>query len=144
MCEIVFLVNLVVDISHLHYRLTSSQIIFRDFKLNERLRISAIYKTRNTETGDGMRVIWGSRGMFTRIPGNLLEHSGECYYFKILGNVQEDSGECSRRFRGILVKIPWNVEEDFGECWQRFRGMLAKVLENAQEHLTFYNAIKRK
>ena len=56
----------------------------------------AIYKTRNTGTGNGMR------GMFTRIPGNLLEDSGECYYFP--GNVQEDSehsGECS--------KIPGNV-----------------------------------
>ena len=33
----------------------------------------------------------GTRGMFTRIPGNLLEDSGECYYFNIPGNVEEDS-----------------------------------------------------
>ena len=53
--------------------------------------------------------MWGireKRGMFTRIPGNLLEDSGECYYFNIPANVEEnfgksqqDSGECSRRFR---------------------------------------------
>ena len=43
----------------------------------------AIYKTRNTGTGNGTRGMQGTRGMFTRIPGNLLEDSGEdsreCY-----------------------------------------------------------------
>ena len=53
--------------------------------------ILAIYKTRNTGTGNGMRGMWG---IFTSIPGNLLEDSGECYYFNIPGNVPEDSGEC--------------------------------------------------
>ena len=43
--------------------------------------------------GSGMR---GTRGMFTRNPGNLIEDSGECYYFNIPGNVEEDSGECSK------------------------------------------------
>ena len=57
----------------------------------------------------------GTRGMFTRIPGNLLENSGECYYFNVPVNVEEDSGECSKRFRGMLVKIPWNAQEDSGE-----------------------------
>ena len=52
---------------------------------------TAVYKTRNTGTGNGMR---GMQGMFPRIPGNLLEDSGECYYFNIPGNVPEDSGEC--------------------------------------------------
>ena len=47
----------------------------------------AIYKTRNRGAGNGMR---GTRGMFTRIPGNFLEDSGECYYFNIPGNVEED------------------------------------------------------
>ena len=51
----------------------------------------------------------GTRGMFTRIPGNLLEDSGKCYYFNIPGNVQEDSGECSEIFRGMFQKIPGNV-----------------------------------
>ena len=54
----------------------------------------AIYKTRNTRTGNGMWGMPGTQGMFTRIPGNLLEDSGECYYFNIPGNVPEDSGEC--------------------------------------------------
>ena len=70
------------------------------------ITLTAIYKTRNTGTGNGMR---GTRGMFTKIPGNLLEDSGECYYFNIPGNVEEDSGECSRTFRGMFKKIPWNV-----------------------------------
>ena len=61
----------------------------------------------------GMR---GARGMFTRISGNLLEDSGECYFFSIPGNVQEDSGEYSKRFRGMLKKIPGNVQKDSGEC----------------------------
>ena len=56
--------------------------------------------------GSGMR---GTRGMFTRIPGNLLEDSGECYYFNIPGNVEEDSGECSERFRVMLQKIPGKI-----------------------------------
>ena len=50
----------------------------------------AILKTKNTGTGNGMRGMRGTRGMFTMIPGNLLEGSGECSYFKIPGNVQED------------------------------------------------------
>ena len=54
----------------------------------------AIYKTRNTGTGNGMWGMRGTRGMFTRIPGNLLEDSEECYFLNIPGNVQEDSGEC--------------------------------------------------
>ena len=51
----------------------------------------AILKTKNTGTGNGMR------GMFTMIPENLLEGSGECSYFRIPENAREDSGECSRR-----------------------------------------------
>ena len=35
----------------------------------------AIYKARNTGTENGMRE---TRGMSTRIPGNLLGDSGEC------------------------------------------------------------------
>ena len=54
--------------------------------------------------------------MFTRIPVNLLEDSGECCYFIIPGNVEEDSEKCSRRFLGMFEKIPGNVSEDSGEC----------------------------
>ena len=60
------------------------------------------------------------RGVFTRIPGNLLEDSGKCYYFNILGNVLENSGECYRRFRAMYRKILGNVQEDFGESKFRF------------------------
>ena len=67
--------------------------------------------------GNGMR---GMRGMFTRIPGNLLEDSGECCYFIIPGNVEEDFGDGSRRFRGMFEKIPGNVREDSGESKFRF------------------------
>ena len=98
--------------------------------------------------GNGMR---GMRGMFTRIPGNLLEDSEECYYFNIPGNVPEDSGECWRRFwecsrgfQGMFEEIPGNVQEDSGEipgnvqensgeCLRGFRGMFKKIRGNAQE-----------
>ena len=99
----------------------------------EYYNVLAIYKTRNTGTGNGMRGMRGTRGMFTKIPGNLLEDSGECYYFKIPGNVQEDSGECSKRFRGMFQKIPGNVQEDSGECSKRFRGMFKKISGNVQK-----------
>ena len=81
---------------------------------------TAVYKTRNTGTGNGMRGMPGTRGMFTRIPLNLLEDSGECCYFIIPGNVEEDSGKRSRRFRGMFEKIAGNVEEDSGESKFRF------------------------
>ena len=93
----------------------------------------AIYKTRNTGTGNGMRRMRGTRGMFTGIPGNPLEDSGECYYFIIPGNVEEDSGECSKRFRRMFKKIPGNVPEDSEECSNRFRGMFEKIPGNVQE-----------
>ena len=57
----------------------------------------------------------GMRGMVTRIPGNLLEDSGESSHFSIPGNAQEDSGECSRNFRVMFQKIPGNNREDSGE-----------------------------
>ena len=63
--------------------------------------MKAIYKTRNTETGNGMRGMQGMRGMFPRIPGNLLEDFGECSHFNIPGNGREDFGECPRRLRGM-------------------------------------------
>ena len=68
--------------------------------------------------------------MFTRIPRNLLEDSGKCYYFNIPGNVRRDSGERSRTFRGMLEKIPGNTQEDSGECSRKFRRMLKKISGN--------------
>ena len=69
----------------------------------------AIYKTRNTGTGNRMRGMQGTRGMSTKIPGNLLEDSGECSHFSIPGNVIKNSEKFSRRFWGMLLKIPGNV-----------------------------------
>ena len=46
-----------------------------------------------------MRGVRGTREMFTRIPGNLLEDSGKCHYFNIPGNVEKDY-----------------AQEDFGKC----------------------------
>ena len=113
-------------------------------KCKKSLLRRAIYKTRNTGTGNGMRGMRETWEMFTWIPGNLLEDSGECYHFNIPGNVPEDSGECWRRFREIFNRVPGNVREDLGECSRRFRGMLAKILENTQKDWMLYNAIKRK
>ena len=95
--------------------------------IRKRTLISAIYKTRNTWTGNGMRGMRSTWGMFTRILGNLLEDSGECYFLNIPGNVQEDSGKCSRRFRGMFKKILGNVIKDSGECSRRFPEMLLKI-----------------
>ena len=64
--------------------------------------------------GNGMRA---TRGIITRIPGNLLEDSRECSHFNIQGNAREDSGECSRRFREMLKKILGNVQENSGEYY---------------------------
>ena len=99
----------------------------------------AIYKTKNIGMGNGMRGIWGTRGMFTSIPGNLLEDSGECYYFNIPGNVPEDCGECPRRFRGMFKKIPRNVRRDSGECSRGFRGMLKKDFAESKFRFILWN-----
>ena len=93
----------------------------------------AIYKTRNTGTGNGMWGMREKRGMFSRIPGNLLEDSEEYYYFNIPRNDQEDSGKSSRGFRGMFEKIPGNVNKNSGKCSRRFRGMFVKIPENVQE-----------
>ena len=61
----------------------------------------AIYKTRNTGTGSRMRGMRGTRGMFTRIPVNLLEEPGNVVILT---------------FWGMLKKIPGNVEKDPEKC----------------------------
>ena len=71
-----------------------------------REKAMAIYKSRNTGMGNGMR---GTQGMFTRIPGNLLEDSGECSHFSNPGNAREDSGECPRRLQRMFQKTPGNA-----------------------------------
>ena len=100
---------------------------FEDFFRKIIYKKKAILKTRNKGTGNGMQRMRGTRGMFTRIPGNLSEDSGKCCYFNIPGNVEEDSGECSKRFQGMLVKIPGNAREDSREYWQKYSRMLKRT-----------------
>ena len=76
-----------------------------------------------TGSRNGMRGMQGTRGMFTRIPGNLLEYSGNVIiltfqgmFQRIPGNVEEDFWKCSRGFRGMFHKIPGNVRRYSGEC----------------------------
>ena len=61
---------------------------------------------------------------------------------KIPGNVLEDSGECFKRFRGMFEKIPGNVPEDSGECWQRFSRMLRKferfIMQLSENRIELY------
>ena len=78
--------------------------------------------------------------MFTRIPGNLLEHFGKCYFLtfqgmfqKFPGNVRGDSGACSRKFRRMFKQILANAQEDSGECSRVFPRMFKKIPLNAQE-----------
>ena len=81
----------------------------------------AMYKTRNTGTGNGMR---GTREM-----GGTL-YSGECrqtfrrMLLNIPGNVAKHSGECHKTFRGMSSNILGNIAKHSGECRQTFRGML--------------------
>ena len=86
--------------------------------------------------------------MFTRIPGNLFEDSGNVNILRSRGmlkkipwDVEEDYGESSRRFGEMFKKIPGNVRKDSGnvqkdswECSRRFPGMLEKISVNAREH----------
>ena len=76
------------------------------------IKQGAIYKTRNTGIRNGLRAMLGTRGMFTRILGNLLEDSGECSHFSIPGSTRKDSGVFSRKFRGMFKKILGNVPGD--------------------------------
>ena len=47
----------------------------------------ATHKTGNTERENGMHGMQGTRLMFTKIPGNLVEDSEECCHFNIPENV---------------------------------------------------------
>ena len=68
----------------------------------------AMYKTRNTETGNVILRTWGMggggggglifRGLSPNIPGNISKHSGEC----------------SQTFRWMSPNIPGNVAEHSG------------------------------
>ena len=63
--------------------------------------------------------------MSQKIAGNVTEDPG---------NVAKDSVILSRRFRGMLLKIPGNVpddvREDSGECSRRFWGLFQNIPGN--------------
>ena len=76
------------------------------------------------------------RGMhetLTKIPGNLLEVSGECYHSKV-------PGKYLGRFQGIFKKIPGYIQEVSGECSdseeysRKFWWMFEKVTRNSQKN----------
>ena len=73
----------------------------------------AMYKTRNTGTGKGMRGTQGMRGML---------YSGEYRQTfqgmspNIPGNVAKHSDECPQTFRKMSPNIPGNVAKNSGEC----------------------------
>ena len=81
----------------------------------------AMYKTRNTGTGNvgntrnGGNVIF--RGMSPNIPENVLKHSGECH----------------QTFRGMSSNIPGNDLKHSGECRQTLRGMSPNNPENIRK-----------
>ena len=70
----------------------------------------AIYKTRNTGTGDGMRETRGMRQILY-------------------------SAECPQKFRAMLLNILWNVAKHSGECPQTFGGMSPMFGVNEENYL---------
>ena len=106
---------------------------------------TAMCKTRNTGTWNGMRRTRGTggklysgecrqtfRGMSPNIPGNVGKHSGECRQTframspnirgmspNILGNVAKYSGEFRQKFQGMSPNIPGNIIKDSAECPER-------------------------
>ena len=120
---------------------------------NNSLKTSAMYKTRNTGTGNGM---WGTRGtgrmlysgecrqtfrgMLLNIPQNVAKHSeGYPQTFQgmspnIPGNVVKHSGECYQTFRGMSPNIPGNVLKHSGECLPTFQGISSKIPRNVVKH----------
>ena len=87
----------------------------------------------------------GTRGMFTRIPGNAQEHSGESskgfrgMLKKISGNNLKDFEECSRRFREMFEKIPGNLNLDlFCEILLIFYQILQLNCDKIKEYFLCY------
>ena len=68
--------------------------------------------------------------MFTRIPGNPQEDSGECYHFNILENGRKDSGMFFQDSFEFFLKIPGNVIKDSGKYYYRFQEIILKTPEN--------------
>ena len=107
----------------------------------------AMYKTRNTGTGNGMQGTRGIGGMWPNIPGNVLKHSGECRQTfrgmssNISGNVTKYSGECHQTFgechqifRGMSPNIPGNVAKHSGECPRKIQRIFENNMWHAVKH----------
>ena len=93
--------------------------------------ITAMYKTRNTGTGNRMQ---GTRGI-----GGML-YSEECRQTfwgmpsKIPENVANYSGECYQTFRGVPSNISGNVLKHSGEYPQTFQVISSNVPGNVVKH----------
>ena len=85
--------------------------------------------------GNGMR---GTRGMFTRIPGNLLQDSGECSHISIPGNAREDSGDFIYLF---ILSLMLTITEQILFTIKNSNKMLIDVntlVKKPIEHNTFF------
>ena len=82
--------------------------------------VNAMYKTRNTGTGKGMR---GTRGIGGMLYSGEYRQTFRGMLTNIPGNVAKYSMECRQTFRGMSRNIPWNVTKHYGEYHQRFPGM---------------------
>ena len=60
---------------------------------------STFCKIRNTETGNGMRGMHGTWGIFTKIPGNVIVLTSQGMFW------------------GMFEKIPGKVRKDFGKFY---------------------------
>ena len=77
----------------------------------------------------------GKQVVFTRIPGNLLEDSTECYHFRIPGNVQDDSEEYCRIFQGIFENILGNIQEDCRGMFKEIPGIVQRDSEECSRRV---------
>ena len=100
----------------LHFPLLAANLVFQwIFVLNsvKYKFFPAVYKNRNTGTGNGMRGMQEMGECY--IPENVTKHSGQCpqtfwrMSSNIPGNVLKHSGECPLTYRGMLPNIPGNV-----------------------------------
>ena len=69
---------------------SSAKFTNNELPVDKRIHVFA----KNTGTRNGMWGTQGMRGMFTRIPGNVVIIVFRGMFEKILGNVPEDFGEC--------------------------------------------------
>ena len=85
--------------------------------------VNAMYKTRNTGTGKGMR---GTRGIGGMLYSREYRQTFWGMSSNIPGNVAKYSGECRQIFHGMSTNIPGNVAKYSMECHQTLRGISSK------------------